>query len=370
MKNVVYGLLLGLLAGLPCVLPAQDLSVGTDDLLIEEGTEGGYDLWIRRKEGMESVLLTESTEREDHKAATYALRSPSYHPANGDEKRMLDGKFLTTEGFYSLIDSTPEEHPVLGEAFRIFLPYVVVYGNPWGRSGELSVMDGTYLSVRTFGKPYGDYSGGFRDNPFVVRARQQESTGPESARHMDQTVEAYREIAERTRGKARTSSGEADVLDRIDDILAELDTDSLDLVVALDTTESMRNDLPFLQANLMDIARKRTEGFRSFRVGIVYYRDYMEEYLVRSVPFRTDLSAVQSALDSIRVLGGRDIPEAVYEALHAAVSGYPWMAEKRLVILIGDAPPHPRPRGSITREQVYREAEELGVEIQTIILPY
>jgi hypothetical protein len=37
--------------------------------------------------------------------------------------------------------------------------------------------------------------------------------------------------------------------------------------------------------------------------------------------------------------------------------------------LIGDAPPHARARGSITRELVYSEAKARGVTIHTMILP-
>jgi hypothetical protein len=35
------------------LLSAQDLSVGPDDLIIEQSLEGGYNLWIRQKPGME-----------------------------------------------------------------------------------------------------------------------------------------------------------------------------------------------------------------------------------------------------------------------------------------------------------------------------
>ena len=111
-------------------------------------------------------------------------------------------------------------------------------------------------------------------------------------------------------------------------------------------------------------------GRDSFRVGLVYYRDYMEEYLTRRVDFQDDLGLVQRAVDTVRVAGGRDIPEAVYEALYTAVTGFVWSAEDRLVVLVGDASPHPHPRGFVTAELVRSEAELRGVRIHTIILPH
>jgi hypothetical protein len=74
-------------------------------------------------------------------------------------------------------------------------------------------------------------------------------------------------------------------------------------------------------------------------------------------------------VDAIRVGGGRDIPEAVYEALFEALKYYPWAADKRIVVLIGDAPPHPIPRGSVDRSMVEKDAAAKGVELDTIILP-
>jgi Mg-chelatase subunit ChlD len=101
----------------------------------------------------------------------------------------------------------------------------------------------------------------------------------------------------------------------------------------------------------------------------VLYRDYFEEYLTRVLPFTEDLEALQKRIDGVRVAGGRDIPEAVHEALEAAIRGYEWQADSRIIVLVGDAPPHPRPRGKVTEESVKREAKEKGIALYTIILP-
>lgn len=102
---------------------------------------------------------------------------------------------------------------------------------------------------------------------------------------------------------------------------------------------------------------------------MVLYKDYMEQYTTKVFPFVTDLSFAQNVLDTVRVFGGRDIPEAVYEALYAGIHGFPWAAQKRKIILVGDAPPHPKPRGRITKEIVYADAQRYDVELHTIILP-
>ena len=172
------------------------LAIASQDVRIEQTLEGGYYLYVRQTAGINSILITESTEAPDHDVATYSFRNPDYHPENGDERRMLEGEFLDTSGgLYSLIDSTPIADEQFGEAFRIFIPYVVVYGYAWTRHGELQVLDGSYLSIRSFSNPYADYSGGYRDNPFVLRVSQRPSP-PEIRELMPAAVEIFTEIAD------------------------------------------------------------------------------------------------------------------------------------------------------------------------------
>ena len=349
---------------------SQPLTLSPEDLVITQSLEGGYDLYVRKTAGIESVLLTESSADPEKRADSFALRNPEYHRVNGDEKRILNGEFLDSSGgLYSLIDSTPEAHPDLGEAFHIFIPYIVVYGYPWSRSGEIMVLDGTWLSVRAFGAPYADYEGGFADNPFILRVVQKPMEGPPEGNYMDDTVETYREIAEAGKGEVVFSTGEEGLLDSIRGLLQGSRGRSLDLVLALDTTESMTNDMPALRRDLVSLLEEETSGFGQFRFGMVFYKDYLEEFLTRVIPFQAGLGNVQTSLNRVKTYGGRDIPEAVYEALYSAIHDFPWQAEVRKVILVGDAPPHPRPRGEITGEMVYTDAERLGIELNTIILP-
>lgn len=344
------------------------LALEPEDLRIDQTIEGGYYLHVRAGHGLGSILLTESTERPDHEIATYAYRNPAWHPENGDERRILDGEFLDADDVFSLVDSTPVPDEEFGEAYRIFIPYVVVYGYDWTRHGELQVLDGTYLSIRAFEKPYADYSGAYRDNPFILRVSQRERV-TESPEYMPEAVDRLREIAEENGGDATESETDEDVVDTIERIIAGAEGRSVDLVLALDTTQSMEDNVPHLQTNLVPMLERYVEGSASLRVGLVYYRDYMEEYLTRRFDFQNDLSFVQRAVDTIRVAGGRDIPEAVYEALYTAVTRYVWTADERHVVLVGDAPPHPHARGAVDRELVQAEAERRGVKIHTIILP-
>ena len=135
-------------------------------------------------------------------------------------------------------------------------------------------------------------------------------------------------------------------------------------------SKSMHDDMPHLKESLIPMLEKEVAGFDRFRLGMVLYRDYYESYLTKPVPFSDDFTGVQRVLDTIRVYGGRDIPEAVHEALYTGITSFDWLADERLLLLIGDAPPHPRPRGRVTKELVFSEAKARGIRIHTIILPH
>ncbi|MDA3939046.1 MAG: VWA domain-containing protein [Spirochaetia bacterium] len=354
---------------LPYVLPGQSLVLEGNNLVIEQTIKGGYDLWIKAVPGLGSILVTESTADPLKQASSFSLMNPEYHPVNGDEKRLLNGKFLEAQGKtqFALIDSTTENHPEIGAAYHIFIPYIVEYGYSWSRIGEIQILDGSWINIRTFEKPHADYTGAFHDNPYIVRVNQKPLPGPPEGNYMDEAVTAFEEIARD--GEMVFGVGQEDIIDNIRWILQQTDGDTLDLVLCLDTTRSMEDDVPFLKDSLIPMLLEETSGFSNFRIGMVLYKDYFEEYVTKTIPFQNNLSYIQSFINNIRVFGGRDIPEAVNEALYEGVHKFDWSADAREIILIGDAPPHPRPRGKVTSQIVSEDAESIGISINTIILP-
>jgi Mg-chelatase subunit ChlD len=140
--------------------------------------------------------------------------------------------------------------------------------------------------------------------------------------------------------------------------------------MVIDATESMTDDIASIRVQMEPLLAEILPNYPSWRIALVLYKDYDEDFLVKQAcPFTGDLSKFQKAMDSFLVQGGRDIPEAVYEGLDGALA-QPWNPEAdKKIILIGDAPPHPVPRGKITKEMVYQAAAEKQVQLNVIILP-
>ena len=342
---------------IPTLTDAQEtLNIIPGDAYIEVLPDGkGFSLYIKAKPGLGSVLITESSADPKKRLDSYALRAWDYNPINGNERRILNGQFLKPDPpLYFLVDSTPEANKLLGSAFHIYIPFQLTFGYSWpgSREGQVDVHRGTWLNIRTFERPYADYSGPWRDNPFVLSMKELPSPPPPVTIKEEMTVDNVEAAVE-----------------LISEIIDETEG-SIDVVLVVDTTVSMRDDLDFIRKTLVPMVQKRIDKFSSFRVGLLLFRDYKEAYLTRvAKPFTSDLNEIQKGLNAIIAEGGRDIPEAVNEGLFAGLTEFEWQSSNRIIILVGDAPPHDEPRGEITPEMVKEEATRLNVEIYPIKLP-
>jgi len=368
-------------------LYGQDLSINPGDISIELRADGGYHLFIRKKPDIRSVLLTETTRDPLMNSDNFAYRAGEWNAINGNEIRLLNGAPIPAlSRIYSLVSSTVVNHPLFGEAFHIYIPYIIYYGYEDTRHGEVYLTDGTFLNIRSFSLPYADYRGVFRDNPFVLEAKQeppmpeiiQEPPAPETKNeaqpiqgqnYLQETVSAFTEIAKAGKGEMIFSSGPDHTIELIRNVLEAEKGKNLDLVICLDTTYSMSKYINSVRAKLIPMLSEMLPNFPSFRIGMVLYKDYHDTYLTKVIPFTNDFRKFQRDLNDIRVSGGSDIPEAVYEALYDGAKKFSWEKEAKIMILIGDAPPHPKPRGKITKDMVNQAIDEAGIKVYAMVMP-
>ena len=502
----------------PMTVFQSDIYVEYNDGKLPGTDPKGVNLYVRKKDGVESVLLVETSTDPEGKMDNYAYRAEQFNPVNGHERRLLNGNFLESRGArYSLVSSTVTKHPKLGDCFLIYIPPVIIYGYPWERHGSVTLGKGTFVNVRTFQKKYADYTGRYKDNPFVFdfnsaapnskelaeqkkkwqeaeeeakrkqaeleaqeaeRRRLSRLANEEAARKRKQAIEEEMEArrkqaelaqkeaeqkrleeerlreeearrkqeelaqkeaerkrqeklaqeeAERKKEEARKAEEEAkrkqeelakkekesvELVGGIDpkaakkfkeisnaggglltyskgpqtltkDLVKLMDSiepkDKVDIVFAVDTTGSMRNDMKTLRAKWVPELRKQLREFKDIRMGLLCYRDYKDDYSLNGLPvkmfnFTSDVDTFVKYLNTpvIRGLEGGDVPEAVYEALYASIYFYKWRDDaQKVIILIGDAEPHRTPRGpkKITQKTVTKAANRKGIKLNCIIVP-
>lgn len=383
----------------------QQLRITAENVrLVRDEKNGGYHLYVKKLPNVNSILLTETTKDPEGKSDSYAYRAQEYNSINGDEIRYLDGKKLESEGAkYSLVDSTPENTSFFGPAFHIYIPETIVYGYEWSRNGHVKIGKGTFINIRSFEKPYADYTGDYMDSPFmfdlkvtkrVVKKpapKVQPKPDPEPINEPEPVDEPetvltddYNPVASEKFKEFSDdiiySKGPETIIEDIRGLLADIeDKDNLDLVFAIDATGSMKNDLDKLKTDMYPLLTELFGNTPGARVGLLFYRDYGDTFKymdlpVKVFPFTSNFTSFSKNLNSIRIYGkeGGDIPEAVYEAMYASCEFYSWRntAQKK-IILIGDAEPHPTPRGigRYSKDYVMGIAESRKIKIHSILLP-
>lgn len=122
-------------------------------------------------------------------------------------------------------------------------------------------------------------------------------------------------------------------------LLQRLGRDGLELVLVVDATGSMGPVLAAAKAQCRALARRLALVVPRVRLGLVTYDDAAR---VR-VPLTPDVALLEQGLARVAAAGGGDLEEGVDKGLRLALQqeAVGWSRRAlRLVVLVGDAPPH------------------------------
>ncbi|MFN4144990.1 MAG: vWA domain-containing protein [Runella sp.] len=113
-----------------------------------------------------------------------------------------------------------------------------------------------------------------------------------------------------------------------------------EILFVVDKTGSMADDIDFVKSNINQIIDCLPKGCR---LGGVAYGDRNADgpNWYQSYPLTEDYEAIRGFINAIRVTGGGDWPESVYDALWKALDEMKWKdcSAPDIVIVMGDAPP-------------------------------
>ena len=177
-------------------------------------------------------------------------------------------------------------------------------------------------------------------------------------------------------GRARSQTVRLDRLDRLgDDRTVELRLPirvaeaprALDLAFVIDATGSMGDELRYLTDEFEHIVERLESRYPGvdLRFGLVAYRDRGDQFVTRRFDFTRSAQEMQRRLAGLRASGGGDYPEAMDEALEAALD-LDWRTgtAARVAFLVADAPPH-ADRTERVMEAV-REARARGLRLYPV----
>ncbi len=149
------------------------------------------------------------------------------------------------------------------------------------------------------------------------------------------------------------------------DVLSGLRKVGVDLVLLIDTTDSMQSIIDDVKKEVRAFIGNLQEMVPASRVAVVAYRDKGDEYVNKWVDFSFKTDKVQAFVSNLRADGGGDYPEAVYEAVDAAMTELSWRkTARRIMIIIGSSPPHPETMPALLK--LVRELKEKNGAIGAI----
>jgi len=132
-----------------------------------------------------------------------------------------------------------------------------------------------------------------------------------------------------------------------EEIVVDLKTKSrpvknLDLLLTIDATGSMGDEMRYLQSELKAIVSRVEENNPGIdiRTGLIVYRDKGDAYIVREIPFTDNIEEFREKLGAQTANGGGDTPEAMHTAMQTGLE-MNWREDALKVnLLVADAPPH------------------------------
>jgi Mg-chelatase subunit ChlD len=153
--------------------------------------------------------------------------------------------------------------------------------------------------------------------------------------------------------------------------IAPLAAQRVEVVFVLDTTGSMGGLIDAAKEKIWSIASTLAQARQApeISIGLVAYRDRGDAYVTQVVDLNRDLDSMYAKLIDFAADGGGDGPEAVNEALDAAIHRMSWSQDPgtyKVVFLVGDAPPHMDYANVVQYPQVVAAAAAKGIIVNTI----
>jgi uncharacterized protein YegL len=154
-------------------------------------------------------------------------------------------------------------------------------------------------------------------------------------------------------------------------VTAPIAAKRVEVVFVLDTTGSMSGLIHAAKEKIWSIASTLAQAQQApeISIGLVAYRDRGDAYVTQVVDLNRDLDSMYAKLMDFAADGGGDGPEAVNEALSAAIHRMSWSEDQstyKVVFLVGDAPPHMDYQDDVKYPQVVAAAAAKGIVVNTI----
>lgn len=175
--------------------------------------------------------------------------------------------------------------------------------------------------------------------------------------------EAFDALADYTDGTRYDASSASEVPSIIIEIINNHAVSNTDLIFLIDNTGSMYDDIYEVQEAISSIMSELPSGTR---VGAAVYNDLNEDPTgwYDWTDLTTNYSVTSTFINNISVYGGGDYPESVYDGIYLTADNMSWASSsKRIMIVIGDAPPLEGSLTNYTLAEVVEKCKSIGLTV-------
>lgn len=167
--------------------------------------------------------------------------------------------------------------------------------------------------------------------------------------------------------RSTLSQMDPQVFARLRDYLGSLRQRDLDLVLVMDATSSMLPMVNEARAGVDALILFMSELSRTMRLAFIAYRDHDNKPVWEGERFTDNINTIREFLFKLRITGGADLPEAVCDGV-CACRELNWRKDStRMIVLIGDAPPHAEDESKLFRELEWHAQK--GNVVHTVHVP-
>ena len=188
-------------------------------------------------------------------------------------------------------------------------------------------------------------------------------------------LEQFGALARETGGGVKIVANSMFVAKEISKIIENHAVDNTDIMIVIDKTNSMSDDLENIKIGLNQILSSLREK-KNVRLSISTYGDKNIDgdlwYDFRN--FESDFEDAKDFIETIQMTHGGDFPESVYDGIHEAFQEDFWISNsKRIVVLLGDAPSLDATLSTYTEKNIIELATQNNINMNfypIVLSPY
>ena len=138
---------------------------------------------------------------------------------------------------------------------------------------------------------------------------------------------------------------------------------SVDLIMVIDTTGSMKPYLRAIKSEIKTISKNIISKNENSRIGFILYRDTKDKYLTKKIEFNNNIEEIERESKYFYADGGGDKAEPMYEAIQQALEKFEFQNENRVIVVITDAKPKVIGRANLELNTITAKRKNVNVEI-------